>query len=189
MAADARPLRADARRNRERVLAAARELFARQGPDVQMEDIAQRAGVGVGTLYRRFPTKEALLSAIVFERFQGFLEIARECREIADPLQALHTLMLRQCEQTEHDAGFQLAAMRFSDLKWDGSAELINELNDVTEEIIDRAVAAGVVRGDLRFGDLAMLLCGVASTMYFKPGVGPDWRRHLAIVVDGLRPA
>src|SRR4051794_27205946 len=73
-----RPLRADARRNRERVLTAAREVFAEHGPEAQMDDVARRAEVGVGTVYRHFPTKEALIDALVAEAFERLLVVAKE---------------------------------------------------------------------------------------------------------------
>jgi len=92
---DIRPLRADARRNLERILASARTLFAERGPDAQMEDIAAHAGVGIGTLYRRFPTKAALVTELVRERFQEFAVIAAECEGIDDPGEALATMMRR----------------------------------------------------------------------------------------------
>src|SRR5436190_23045316 len=86
----ARPLRADARRNRERVLTAAREVFAEQGRDAQMDDVARRAMVGVGTVYRHFPTKEALLEALAVDAFERIVVVAREILEtIADPWEAL----------------------------------------------------------------------------------------------------
>jgi AcrR family transcriptional regulator len=189
MPTDSTSLRADARRNRERILAAAGELFALRGPAVPMEEIAAHAGVGVGTLYRRFPTKDALLTAMVRARFEAFIAIAREAADaIADPLEALTTLLRRHLEQTEGDTGFQLAVMGSNALQWEGVDQQRAELSAANRRVVDRAVAAGVVRADLTPDDLPMLLCGVTSTMYFQPGFAPDWRRHLEIVLDGLRP-
>ena len=101
MTTDIRPLRADARRNLERILASARALFAERGPGAQMEDIAAHAGVGIGTLYRRFPTKAALVTELVRERFQEFAVIAAECERIEDPWDALATMMRRHLESTQ----------------------------------------------------------------------------------------
>ena len=101
-----RPLRADARRNRDRILSSARELFARKGPQAQMEEVAEHAGVGLGTLYRRFPTKEALVTAMVKERFESFAAIARAAEKVTDPFQALVTVMRGHAEAANEDAAY-----------------------------------------------------------------------------------
>jgi AcrR family transcriptional regulator len=187
MATDQRTLRADARRNRERIMSSGRELFARDGPDAQMDEIAARAGVGIGTVYRHFPTKEALLTAMVRDRFQEFGEIATLAEETVDAREALETVMRRSSEAVEGDVGFQLAMMGSNELEWEGIEEQKAVLAAVVTRIIRRAVAAGVVRGDFTFEDFGMVMCGITSTMYYKPG-SADWRRHLAIIVQGLRP-
>src|SRR3954452_6552289 len=104
-----RPLRADARRNRERIMAAAGELFARQGREAQMEDIAASAGLGMGTLYRHFPNKQALLIAMVGERFRGRADLARAAEQIADPGDAFEAMLRGYLETADGDAAFQLA--------------------------------------------------------------------------------
>src|SRR5271169_2647843 len=119
MSTDQRTLRADARRNRERIMSAGRELFARQGPLAQMDEIAAHAGVGIGTIYRHFPTKEALLTAMVRDRFQEFAEIAISAEGIDDPLEAFESVMRGSAEAVEGDAGFQLAMMGSSELEWE----------------------------------------------------------------------
>src|ERR1700730_10008019 len=105
MSTDQPTLRADARRNRERIMCSARELFAREGPQAQMDEVAAQAGGGVGTVYRHFPTKEALLTAMVRDRFTVFAEIARTVEDIADPFEALQTLMLESAEAVKDDLG------------------------------------------------------------------------------------
>ena len=115
-----RTLRADARRNRERIVAAGRELFARLGPDAQMDEIAAHAGVGIGTVYRHFPTKEALLTEMVRSRFQQFSEIATSAEDL-DPRAALEHVMIRSAEAVEGDSGFQLAMMGSNQLEWTAS--------------------------------------------------------------------
>lgn len=182
-------LRADARRNRERILESARTLFAREGREVQMEVIAAHAGVGVGTLYRRFPTKAALVNALVREHFHTFVEIALEAEAIADPLEALRALIERQVTSAEHDAGYRIAIMHYNSLDWEGIEDDQHRLEEVVDRIIARARERGVVRSDLTYSDLSMLMCGVTSTMYFSPGLTPDWRRHLELALDSLRPA
>jgi AcrR family transcriptional regulator len=187
MSTDQRTLRADARRNRDRIISAGRELFARDGPEAQMDEIAARAGVGIGTVYRHFPTKEALLTAMVRDRFKQFAEIAELAEETVDPRDALETVMRRSAEAVEGDAGFQLAMMDSNQLEWEGIEEQKALLAEALTRIIGRAVDVGAVRDDFTFEDFGMVMCGITSTMYYKPG-SADWRRHLAIVADGLRP-
>jgi len=185
MATEQRTLRADARRNRDRIMSAGRELFASRGPHVQMDEIAAHAGVGIGTLYRHFPTKEALLTAMVRERFQGFAEIALDAEGLVDPREALENVMTRSAEAVEGDMGFQLAMMGANQLEWEGIEEQKAALADVVTRIIDRAVAAGVVRDDFTFEDFGMVMCGITSTMYYQPG-SANWRHHLELLIHGV---
>ncbi|HET6154666.1 MAG TPA: helix-turn-helix domain-containing protein [Marmoricola sp.] len=184
---DQRPLRADAQRNLERVISSARALFAERGMRAQMEDIAAHAGVGIGTLYRRFPTKEALVTALVRQRFQEFAVIATECESIEDPYLALATMMRKQAESTEGDAAFQLAMMNIDSFSWDGIEEDKSALNAIVTRIIKRAKASHQVREDLGIEDFGMVMCGITASMYFMHD-GPSWRRHLDFVLAGLRP-
>ena len=186
MSTDQRTLRADARRNRERIMSAGRQLFARDGPEAQMDEIAAHAGVGIGTVYRHFPTKEALLTEMVRVRFQEFAAIATLAEDTVDPREALETVMRRSAEAVEGDVGFQLAMMGSDQLEWEGIEEQKAVLAAVLTRIIRRAVSAGVVRDDFTFEDFGMVMCGITSTMYYKPGRA-DWRRHLAIVLHGVR--
>jgi AcrR family transcriptional regulator len=181
---DQRVLRADARRNRERIVAAGRELFARLGPEAQMDEIAAQAGVGIGTVYRHFPTKEALLTEMVRSRFQQFSEIAVSA-EVFDPGEALEYVMLRSAEVVDGDAGFQLAMMGSNQLEWEGIEEQKAALAEAVTRIISRAVAAGVVRDGFTFEDFGMVMCGVTATMYYKPG-SADWRRYLDLILRGI---
>lgn len=184
-AVDQRTLRTDARRNRERIMSAGRELFAREGPQAQMDEIAAHAGVGIGTVYRHFPTKEALLTAMVRERFQEFAEIAKLAEEIQDPRTALESVIFTSAEAVEGDSGFQLAMMGSNELEWEGIEEDKAALAEVVSRIISRAAAAGVIRDSFTFDDFAMMMCGITSTMYFKPG-SADWRRHVELILNGV---
>jgi AcrR family transcriptional regulator len=186
--ADTRPLRADARRNLERILASARALFAERGPGAQMEDIAAHAGVGIGTLYRRFPTKEALVTELVRERFQEFGVIAAECEGIEAPYDALATMMRRHGEAVEDDVAFQLAMMNLNEFEWEGIEQDKAALNAVVARIIERAQSAGEVRADLRAEDYGMMMCGITATMHFM-GRSHEWRRHLDLILAGLKPS
>jgi len=185
---DTRPLRVDAQRNLERILASARALFAERGPGAQMEDIAARAGVGVGTLYRRFPTKEALVTELVRERFQEFGVIAAECEGIQGPYDALATMMRRHLEAVEDDVSFQLAMMQLNEFAWEGIEQDKGALNTVVSRVIERAQSAGEVRADLRVEDYGMMMCGITATMHFM-SQSHEWRRHLDLVLAGLRPS
>jgi AcrR family transcriptional regulator len=185
MSTDQRTLRADARRNRERIMSASRELFARQGPQAQMDEIAAHAGVGIGTVYRHFPTKEALLTAMVRDRFQEFAELATAAEDILDPLEALESVIRRSAEAVEGDAGFQLAMMGSNELEWEGIEEQKAALAAVVTRVISRAIDAGVVRDGFTVEDFGMVMCGITSTMYYKPG-SADWRRHVEIILHGI---
>ncbi|HTC73896.1 MAG TPA: TetR/AcrR family transcriptional regulator [Solirubrobacteraceae bacterium] len=185
MSIDQRTLRADARRNRERIMSSGRELFARLGPQAQMDEIAAHAGVGIGTVYRHFPTKAALLTAMVRDRFREFAEIAQRAGDIDDPLAALESVIRESAQAVEGDAGFQLAMMGSDELEWEGIEQEKAALDAAVGRIIGRAADAGVIRPDFTFEDFGMLMCGITSTMYFKPG-SADWRRHLEIVLDGI---
>ena len=166
-------------------MSSGRELFARLGPQAQMDEIAAHAGVGIGTVYRHFPTKEALLTAMVRDRFREFAEIARLAEGIADPWEALESMIRRSAEAVEGDSGFQLAMMGSDQLEWEGIEEEKAALAEVVTRIIGRAADAGVIRADFTFGDFGMMMCGITSTMYYKPG-SANWRRHLEIVLDGV---
>jgi AcrR family transcriptional regulator len=182
-----RPLRADARRNREKIMASARELFASRGREAQMEEIAAHCGLGMGTLYRHFPSKQALLTAMVRERFRGMADLARAAEQISDPGESFEALLRSYLEAAEGDASFQLALMGSGDVKWEGIRQQKAEFAEIVSRIIERAVAAGAVRRDLAYADFPLLARGVMSTMYFKTAGNSDWRRHLELTLDGVR--
>lgn len=154
-----------------------------------MDEIAAHSGLGMGTLYRHFPNKQALLTAIVRERFEGMADLARAAEQVTDPREAFETILRSYLEAADGDAGFQLALLGSSDFAWDGIAQQKAEFAEIVSRIIDRAVASGEVRDDLTFADFPLITCGVMSTMYFKPSGAKDWRRHLELALDGLRPA
>jgi AcrR family transcriptional regulator len=183
---EVRPLRADARRNREKVLLAARAVFADRGRDAQMDDVARRAGVGVGTVYRHFPTKEALIEALIVESFQQITVAAERSLEIEDPWEAFATLVWTAAEIMAADRALSEVFAAST-----GSVEqkmpTLEELRDAVGRVIDRGQAAGVVRADMLVDDIPMVMCGIGSATK-KPHVCADaWRRHVMIVLDGLR--
>jgi AcrR family transcriptional regulator len=181
-----RPPRADAARNRERLLDAARELFAKHGDEVGMEEIAAHAGVGVGTLYRRFPTKNALLNEIAREHFANFIPMAEEAERMEDPYAAMVWLLRRMCETTEGDVGFQMAMLGAKGCDWQGIEEAKAPVGEIVGRIIERGARSGALRPDLTADDFPILACSLAATIYFHPG-GGDWRRHLELMLGGLR--
>ena len=183
-----RPLRSDARRNRERILSGARAVFAECGSDAQMDDVARRAGVGVGTVYRHYPTKEALLVELVREKFRIFTAEARDALERdGEPFEVLAELMRSNAEALARDAGTQQVLAGAGEHIWTQAAAAQTELLELTSQLIDRARRAGTIRADATATDIGMLMCGVSATMaHSAPGF--DWRRHLDLVVDMLRP-
>jgi AcrR family transcriptional regulator len=183
-----RPLRSDARRNRERILSGARAVFAEYGSDAQMDDVARRAGVGVGTVYRHYPTKEALLVELVREKFRIFTAEARDALERdGEPFEVLADLMRSNAEALARDAGTQQVLAGAGEHIWTQAADAQTELLELTSQLIDRARRAGTIRADATATDIGMLMCGLSATMA-HPASGFDWRRHLDLVVDMLRP-
>jgi AcrR family transcriptional regulator len=180
-----KPLRADARRNREKVLAAARAVFAEQGVDAQMDDVARRADVGVGTVYRHFPTKDALLTALTDELFEVLAAHAREMLELDDPWESFLETMWFSGEKTAGDRAFAeiLGASSGMPSTSPGKQDLIA----ATGELMRRCIEAGRMRPDAIIDDIPLLMCGIGSASVM-PHPRPDaWRRHLQIVLDGLR--
>jgi AcrR family transcriptional regulator len=181
-----RPLRADARRNRERILESARAAFAESGADAQIDDVACHAGVGVGTVYRHFPTKQALLTELVGQTFRRFTERARQALEAdGEPFALIEGLLRRIAEAAAEDVGVQFA---LASIDWQASTEAQaeqDELIAVIAELIERARRAGTIRPDVEAIDVGMLMCGVVGAMGPRPGF--DWRKHLDLVIDTLR--
>ncbi len=182
-AAAARPLRADARRNRERIAAAAEAEFGRVGGLAQMDTIAANAGVGVGTVYRHFPTKEALVDQLIRARFEAMAAEASAALEDPAPWGSFAAYMLACAEACAQNAGTRFAFMA-GDVARLGELAAETGLEARTQELIDRGVAAGAIRADLLAADVGMVVCGLAASVDRPVG---DWRRHLEFVLDGLR--
>jgi len=178
-------MRADARRNRQLALAAARELYADASRQVQMDDIAACAGVGVGTVYRHFPTKEALMGELVRERFATFAENTRGAlASDGEPFSAFADLLRRNAEHMAHDAATRHALSGAGEEVWTYAATERDTLLALAAELVAAAHRAGTLRADFTAGDIPMLMCGVCATMGDS---GFDWRRHLELLLDGLR--
>ncbi len=171
-------------RNRDAILAAAREVFGAHGADAQMDDVARVAGVGVGTVYRHFPHKEALMGELVAQRFAAFCASAREAVEAGgDPWDAFEGLVRRNAEIMARDATVQ-HAISSEPGAWAAAEPYRLELLRLAGQLIDRAHAAGRLRKDFSVDDMPALMCGLSATMA-QPAF--DWRRHLDIVLAGIR--
>jgi AcrR family transcriptional regulator len=181
-----RPLRADARRNRERVVAAARAVFAEHGREAQMDDVARRAGVGVSTVYRHFPTKRALFVALVLDAFDRVAAEARRALENPDPWEGLTHLLWYSAENLAGDRALSEAMAGDFEFPGAGSAAQVS-LRESVEELMRRAQAAGALRPDAIVDDVPMLMCGVGMGRIKEHRCPDAWRRHLSIVIDGLR--
>ena len=181
-----KPLRADARRNRQKVLAAARAVFAEQGVDAQMDDVARRADVGIGTVYRHFPTKDALLNALTDELFDVIAVHARELLEHDDPWEAFKDALWFGAGKTAGDRAFSeiLATQRTAPPRiCPGQEDLIITVG----ELMRRCIEAGKMRPDVVIDDIPLLMCGIGSASEMLHPVPEAWRRHLQIVLDGMR--
>jgi AcrR family transcriptional regulator len=186
MATLEKPLRADARRNREKVLAAARAVFAEDGVDAQMDDVARRADVGVGTVYRHFPTKEALLTALSDEVFAVVAVYTRNLLTLDDPWEAFTRAMWFGAEKTAGDRAFSeilAASTKMTPRTCPGKEDLYVTI----AELMGRCKAAGTMREDAMVDDIGLMMCGVGSASQMEHPVPEAWRRHLAIMLDGLR--
>ena len=180
-------LRADARRNREAVLAAARERFGQCGLECQMEDIARTAGVGVGTVYRHFPTKDDLIAALVTDRFERLAERAEDALAEQDPWQAFCDLMRYSAALTVRDRGLSEFLSSHPEL---GQNEAVRTgLADLTATLIAKAQRAGGMRDDAVIEDVPTLICALGAVTAGAAGNMPElnWERYVEIMLDGLR--
>jgi AcrR family transcriptional regulator len=169
-------LRADARRNLERVLDAATEVFAASGPDASIDEIARLAGVGHGTVFRRFPTKDDLMFAVIERHVDELCGYAREALAADDPGQAFFDFVWRVAELNMSTPGLHRCVVHCGDKP--GAAEL----EQLADRVVARAQRAGVVRRDVKAQDVRLL---VRSALTNAPA--GQWRRYLGVVLDGLR--
>lgn len=182
-----KPLRRDAERNRQRILEAAREAFAEGGLSVTLDEIAQRAGVGVGTIYRRFPDKELLIEALFEDRMTAFAALAEDCLLEADPWTGFVRFLESATQAHASDRGFKECTLSGSHgLERVSRARLL--MYPLVTRLVERAQADGSLRADIAPTDVPLLQIMLGSLSECTRDVEPDvWRRFLGIVTDGLR--
>lgn len=183
----ARPLRADARRNRERVLKVAQEVFAAEGPAVEIDEIARRAGVGVGTIYRHFPTKEALAQAIVSGHLERLLLHARSLVTADNPGDAFFAFLSRFVEEGAAKRDLMAALSNHGLRVPCPTTGRADELRDVVSQLLVRAQHAGSVRHDVGAEELLALVAATIMAGKCQGSERSSQQRLLGIVCDGLR--
>ncbi len=183
----ARPLRADALRNRRRVIEAATEAFARSGIAVPMDEIAESAGVGVGTLYRHFPTKEALFAAVVRHHLEVLVDEARRLQGADDPGSALFAFFGRMVEEASSKQDVVEALNQAGvDFK-SASGDLKKEFSAAVAALVQRAREAAAIRADVEDQEVLSLLAGACMATAHL-GTGAECRQRVVqVICDGLR--
>jgi AcrR family transcriptional regulator len=181
-------LRRDAAANRERILDTARQLFAEQGLETSMDEIARTADVGPATLYRRFPTKEALLDAVLGDVLARFIAFAQEALQNDDAFAGLQ-LLLEQATQLQADNRGLLDILLVRLEQEPELAQARTRFRPFVEELISRAQQQGALRADLTASDVSVLLWELGRVVDTTGAYAPElWRRYLALMLDGLRP-
>ena len=182
-----RPLRRDAERNRQRIMAAARDVFAQRGFGASLDEIAEHAGLGVGTVYRRFPNKNALIDALFAEAADRLVVLARAAAQAKDAWDGLVGLLTDIAELQVGDRGLR-------DLMLSGgvsparSLVMRDTLKPLIDPLVQRAKDEGGLRRDFDSGDISVLQLMIAAAFEFTRPCAPDgWRRYLTLMVDGLR--
>jgi AcrR family transcriptional regulator len=182
-----RPLRRDAERNRQRILEAAAELFAQRGLDVTLDQVAAHAGVGVGTVYRRFPDKEELIDALFEDRIADIARFAQEALHDPDPWRGFVGFMERSCERHTANRGLQQIVFSAAHGQ-ERVAQAREQIAPLVDRMLERAQAAGRLRGDLAPSDVPMVQVMVGAAALYAGAIEPElWRRMFAFVLDGLR--
>lgn len=181
-----RPLRRDAERNRQRILDAARELFAERGLGVTLNDVAHHAGVGVGTVYRRFPDKSALIDELMEERVEQLVALMREAAADPDPWHGMLHYMERAFELQAGDRALKEIVTSTPD-----GAQRVCRIRDrllpMGRDLVRRAQDSGKLRDGVAAQDVPIIELMLSAVMDASRDVDPElWRRYLAIVVRGL---
>jgi AcrR family transcriptional regulator len=184
-----RPLRRDAERNRQRILAAAAELLSERGLDATLDDVARAAGVGVGTVYRRFPDKESLIEELFRDRIDAMVKLAEQALTEPDPWQALVSYLEMASEMMAANTGLRQLLM-FATYGKDRVCYARDQMRPVVSKLVERAQASGDLRADFDASDVKLIAYMLASAADYAASTKPEvWRRYLAMLIDGLRPA
>ena len=186
--APVRPLRRDAELNRQRILRAAAEIFTEQGLEATLDDVAQRAGVGVGTVYRRFPDKEALADALFTDRLDALVTLAEDALADPDEWGSLVSFLEQAGALLAADRGLRQLFM-FATYGYDRVGQARARMQPLVSTLLSRAQAAGAVRADLCPTDVPLIEFMLAGVAEYARNARPQvWRRYLALLLDGLRP-
>ncbi|HEY5350945.1 MAG TPA: helix-turn-helix domain-containing protein [Streptosporangiaceae bacterium] len=186
--APVRPLRRDAELNRQRILRAAAEIFTEQGLEATLDDVAQRAGVGVGTVYRRFPDKEALADALFTDRLDALVTLAEDALADPDEWGSLVSFLEQAGALLAADRGLRQLFM-FATYGYDRVGQARARMQPLVSMLVSRAQAAGAVRADLCPTDVPLIEFMLAGVAEYARNARPQvWRRYLALLLDGLRP-
>jgi AcrR family transcriptional regulator len=182
-----RPLRQDAERNRERIVFAARDAFAEGGIDVSVEEVARRAGVGIGTVYRRFPDKEALIDAVFEEALRELVAIAREALADPDAWRGFSRYLERMMELNASNRGLHAVLARHEHGR-DRLAAVKARIRPLAAQLVAHAQAQGTLRPDFSPTDLPVVVASLGRVIELTKDADPEvWRRYLGLLLDGLR--
>jgi AcrR family transcriptional regulator len=181
--------RKDVVRNRQRILDAAKDLFAGRGLGVTMHDIARQAGVGVGTIYRHFPDKIELIDLVFEEQLERMAEIAHRAQADPDPWHAVVWYHEQTLELQSRDRGLKELLLGIPNAP-ERASRLRKKLHPLAAQIIERAQASGVVRSDCVTQDFGVVVLMLGAVIDAAGDISPNlWRRYLTIALQGLRPA
>ncbi|RJO75188.1 TetR/AcrR family transcriptional regulator [Nocardia panacis] len=183
-----RRLRADAARNQQRIIAAARQLFAERGLEITLDDVAEKAGVGVGTVYRRFANKKALVAEVFEQNLLDFAEASEAALHNPDPWLGVVEFFEYACRHLAPNRGFGSVMLELKQEMDRFKQVLDNRIKPTTLAIVARAREAGVLAPGIEGGDFFSLIHMIASFADFASGVRPDaWERYVAIALNGVR--
>jgi AcrR family transcriptional regulator len=183
-----RPLRRDAEQNRQRILRAASEVFTTRGLQATLDDVARQAGVGVGTVYRRFPDKEALVDALFEDKLQALVTLAERALEAPDSWTGLVTMMEQAVAVLSGDRGL-LEVLMYATYGRDRVNRARTRMQPVVTRLVERAQRDGKLRADIRPTDVPFINFMLSLAAEYAEGLRPEiWRRYLALILDGLRP-
>lgn len=183
----ARPLRRDAEQNRQRILRAASEVFTTRGLQATLDDVARQAGVGVGTVYRRFPDKEALVDALFEDKLQALVTLAERALEAPDSWTGLVTLMEQAATVLTGDRGL-LEILMYATYGQDRVSRARARMQPVVTRVVERAQRDGKLRADFRPTDVPVIEFMLSTAAEYAAQAQPEiWRRYLTLIVDGMR--